>query len=514
MHGLHDSQRPWRLAWAIVLATARAPAWATPLDDPHVGGVGFSGPTTGDLAAVHWNPAALALLEGRNFRLATTFRLDSTQVARSSIDPATGRGPGARLFPEVDGSGNVQPLSWPLGPGTFIGFAINLGGRFTLALAGYSPSFQRVRYRATAGGEQPTRYHAVEVDLRNYALVPALAFRVARRLRVGAAPGFLFPTGAMVFDQDSTLAGGQAGLQSPCLGSACGAENPAAAARYDLRGDFGPFRTAPEFTLSAGLLYEFDTWTIAGAYASRPLGRGDQGVEVEVDASAITLPATLGGGSICQGQPAGATGPTDCVDGRLGYHLPHTFTAGVEWRLRRAWTLLATGRYLTFSSHDNLRIRVTGPAGSPLGSAAVPDRLILHRGFRNVLELRGSVVHEPIEGVRLAAGLRGSTGAVKPDHLGPGAVDGPTIEPSLAASIQWRWLSLSAGYAIALMLPHTVGPDASVFDPTAAVACADSGRDLGNPACQTDLEGAARPTAAGRYARVTQAFSVTAAAQF
>src|SRR5438128_4562303 len=46
-----------------LLAPARS-AVAVPLDDPNVGGIGFSGPTTGDPAAVYWNPAALGLMHG------------------------------------------------------------------------------------------------------------------------------------------------------------------------------------------------------------------------------------------------------------------------------------------------------------------------------------------------------------------------------------------------------------------------------------------------------------------
>jgi hypothetical protein len=41
---------------SILVLLAAAPAAAGVLDDPNVGGVGFGGPTTGDLTAIYWNP--------------------------------------------------------------------------------------------------------------------------------------------------------------------------------------------------------------------------------------------------------------------------------------------------------------------------------------------------------------------------------------------------------------------------------------------------------------------------
>ena len=73
------------------------------------------------------------------------------------------------------------------------------------------------------------------MDLRNVALVPALSIRFGGDFRVGFAPGFLFSTGRLMFREDLALDGGSAGLASECMpGVACDAENPRAAARYDI----------------------------------------------------------------------------------------------------------------------------------------------------------------------------------------------------------------------------------------------------------------------------------------
>src|SRR6185295_2588432 len=144
---------------------------------------------------------------------------------------------GPRSFAPVTGHNTHSPISWPPGPGTFVAVGAAIGNRFTLALAIYTPTHERASYPATADGDQPTRYHAVEVDLRNVALVPALAFRIGNDLRIGVAPGFLFSTARLVFDEDTALA-------SParlCSGIPCGTEDPRAAARYDVGSGLGVF---------------------------------------------------------------------------------------------------------------------------------------------------------------------------------------------------------------------------------------------------------------------------------
>ena len=91
---------PRRYARATTMALAAAVtastwsgdrgALAVPIDDPHIGGIGFSGPTTGDLAAIYWNPAALGLIRGINLTFAGTG--DATWRALRSIEPETSDG--------------------------------------------------------------------------------------------------------------------------------------------------------------------------------------------------------------------------------------------------------------------------------------------------------------------------------------------------------------------------------------------------------------------------------------
>ena len=71
------------LVVALLLIVAR-PAAAAPLDEPFVGGMSFDGPTSANLGAIYWNPAALGLVRG--------FQLTAGRVRRgcrpSTSEPA------------------------------------------------------------------------------------------------------------------------------------------------------------------------------------------------------------------------------------------------------------------------------------------------------------------------------------------------------------------------------------------------------------------------------------------
>ena len=491
---------------ALVLLLPAAPGRAGVLDDPNVGGVGFGGPTTGDLTAIYWNPAALGLMTGGQAMLGVSAWRSSLSVRRAPIDAAGAPG-GSRAFLPVTGHSTHNPVSWPPGPGTFVAVGAAVGNRFTLALAVYTPSFERASYPATADGEQPTRYHAVEIDLRNVALVPALAFRVGSDLRIGVAPGFLFSTGRLVFDEDTALT-------SPppmCGAQACPAESAAAAARYDVGSGLGVFQSTLSYTVAGGLHYRRGNVEVGLSVSSRPLANTGGGVEVQADRTSVTPPARLGPGTVV----CPPDHPNGCVSAHIRYDLPDIFTVGFNWHATPRLTLTTIIRWLTFSRHDQIDIRVVGPANGSLRTAGLPERLVLYRGFQDVIEGRLRVEREMAPWLRLGAALRAETGAVPRSRLSPAAVGGPALEPAVMAELRvGNWLRLTGGYALTVM-PST-GTGESVFDPTAATACASDkvGGDLTDPSCAKRISGAARPTAAGSYGLTQHTGTLTATFRF
>ena len=478
----------------LALATA-LPARATPLDDPHVGGIGFTGPTTGDLTSIYWNPAAVGLVGRHQFQVGATARLTSLGADRSAIDPASGLPGGPRALPAVNGRSDLHPLDWPLGPGAFLAAAASLGNRFTLGLATYTPYAQRVRWDP-ADGEQPNRYHAVSTDLRNLALVPALSIRLGGGVRIGAAPGFLFSVGRIVVDEDTALAGGTCGLEP------CGAENPAAAARYDVSSGLDLFDSSLAFTLGVGIHLERGRWSMGASYLTRPLGTRE-GTEVNGRHTTVTPPPRAGEVQLCPPELTGS-----CVSGHAVYRLPDVVVAGVDYRVNERFTVGAILRFLDLSQHQAIRLRIVGPASGSLRAQGLEKELVLHRGLRDVLDSRLRLITRMRDNLELATSFRVETPAVPRPSVSPAFIDGWQLEPSVALRMRVRaWLQLSAGYAFAFMPAVTVSD--SVYDPTAVQACSDAGGDLGDPACAKRAAGQARPTAAGRYRALTHSFGLT-----
>ncbi|MDX2021652.1 MAG: outer membrane protein transport protein [Deltaproteobacteria bacterium] len=475
------------LLCCVALGVARV-VLATPLDEPFVGGVGFAGPTTGDITAVYWNPAALSLLTGTEFHASGVFGTAITSVQRAPN--------GGTAFPKSNGSGTLISRPWSPGPGQFLGVGANVLGRFTLALAGYWPSYERVRYEPSSDGSLPTRYHGIDLDLRNFALVPALAIRFGKYIHLGFAPGFLFASGHFTFDDDSGINQGM-----PV------AENPTFATRYNLNAGDSTLAPNPAYTLGAGLHYKKDDWSVGIAYTSRTLGNDGDGVRLSIRDGSI---ANDSGGALQSPCPPKDNAP--CLNGELSYRLPDTFIAGATWQMNERWSFTGTARYQTFSVHNRMVLTLAAPVGSGLGENGVRSRIVLDRGFQNRLEVRGNVIRKFGPRARVGGGLRVASSAVPLDYVTPIAVDGLAFSPFAMAEVTVRAFSFRAGYAFTYMPERDVTN--SVFNPNDASTCVSSGYDLANAACKGYSQGTARPSANGRYSYNSHTLSVSLIARF
>jgi len=457
---------------AALLACAAPPALAGPLDDPHVGSLGFSSPTTGDLTAVYWNPAALGMLQGNQFMFGASLHSTHVTVDRAPIDPTTGLPGGTSVFPSASGHGLEQPMVWPPGPAGFLGVGAGVARRFALAIAAYTPFSQKLSF----GVATPTRYHLVSVDSRQLALVTGLAIELTDSLQVGIAPGLLFSYGHLVFDEDTALGGPSA-------------EDPNTAARYDLATDG---TQAPSYFVVGGIHFRRAAWEVGLAYFSSPLG-GDGTVKLSMERSQVAPPATAGTSDLCS-----TVGHSPCVSSEMRYRLPDIFTAGVTWHATSHLDAVGIVRWVRYGEYDRITIRLVGPSGTGLLGNGLPDQLVLYRGFQDSWDLRARLVHAPLRWFRWSGTLRMETSAVPEANVNAAAVDGLKFEPAMAAEFTLgRHLRIAAGYALTWMVPMTVSN--SVFNPAAAAACAQAAYDLSSPACQTRLAGQALPTAAGSY---------------
>jgi long-subunit fatty acid transport protein len=487
----------------VSLLTVTGPASAAPLDEPFVGGLSFTGPTSANLGAVYWNPAALGLVRGFQLMVAGSGRLSTIDVNRTPIDPMTGA-PDLNGMPA--GSAQARDLTYPspLGPNSYFALSTDFGGdRFTIGFATYMPYLQRVNFPLQRNGDEPTRYQVLTLDLRNVALVPALSIRFGGDFRVGFAPGFLFSTGHLSFREPIPL---------ECMpGVRCDAEDPRAAARYDIASGYGFGESKFSLTLGAGIYYRRRAVEIGVAYQSRPLGSDVAGVEVAGQRSTVVAPPLdpMGGGVL--GCPNGQAGR--CVFGDISYRLPDVWIAGATWRLRPGLELTAMVRWLRLSVHDRIDVRMSGP---PLdqGNRNLPQHVVLYRGFKDVWDTRVRVSYWWRERIRVGAMLRLETSAVDDNAVNAAAVDGLKLQPVGLIEIRiLRQLWLGGGYGVTFM--RAVDVTSSVFEPRFATECAGPpANNLASEACQARDAGRARPTAAGHYTSRTHDFGLTMTLKF
>jgi long-subunit fatty acid transport protein len=456
-------------------------AQATPLDDPHVGDAGFSGPTMGDLTAVYWNPAALGLLRGPEFVVSGSLQSTNVSVARSPIDPLTGIG--IQTFPKVRGIGKSQPIHWPPGPGGFLGVGVGLDRRFSIALAYYTPYSSRLTMQSAADGQDPTRYHLRRVAMDHTATTTGLAIHVSDSLHLGVAAGLLFPDISFAFDEDLAMRTQDA----DCGGVVCGAENPEATARLHL-GSRG--LQTPSYFISGGILFRRERFSLGISYTSRPLGtNGD--VTVALDYSNVLWPT----GMTTLPQPV-CPKYGSCYVGQLMYRLPDIANVGVTWKMNPHWAVTGIIRFIHSNDHQQIALRIISPS-TQTTTQGVLSTVPLFRGFNNAWDLRARLVYERSR-VRIGGTVRVETSAVPKAQVTAAAVDGMKLESMLATEVTlWRRLSVTASYAFMYMLPVETGN--SAFHPSSASMCAGAQGDLDTPACQERRQGLARPSAAGRY---------------
>jgi len=487
-------------------------AAASPLDDPFVGGLSFTGPTSANLGAVYWNPAALGLVRGFQLMAAVSGRLSTVDVSRVPIDQGTGI-PGGPMATTPTGSAQARDLNGPslLGPHTYFALSTDFGGdRFTIGFATYMPYLQRITYPLAPNHDEPTRYHALEIDLRNLVLVPALSIRFGE-FRIGFAPGFLFSTGHLRFAEDLAIDGRTTDPNNLCGGAPCGAENPQAAAIYDVSSGNGLGDSKFSVTLGAGLYYRRRNVEIGVSYQSHPLGSDVSGVEVAGQHTTVTLPPRdpMGGGSVltCPG------GQSDrCVFGDLSYRLPDVWIAGATWRLGPGLELTAMVRWLWLHVHDRIDVRLSGPT-LDANNHDLPQHVVLYRGFKDVWDTRLRISYWWRERIRVGAMLRLETSAVDSSAVSPGAVDGFKVQPvGLIEFRLLRWLWIGGGYGITFM--RDVDVTDSAFKPGFATTCANMNGNLADESCKARMDGRARPTAAGTYGARTQDFGVTMTLKF
>jgi hypothetical protein len=464
---------------AVALALAGGSpgrAAASPLVDPYLGGVVFTGPAHGHTTSIYYNPAALGLQGGNHFYIAGTLRLDQVDIERAPIDPATG---------EPGGSADAGATDTAeLTPGWFAGFATDFNGsRATLGIATYTPVAERF-----VAGQDAVRYHTLGGHSYEWFTTIGFAYRLSSRVVIGFAPSLVFSDLELSFARDTALEQGTPGLESACGDAACGAENPDAQETYDVES-----RSLLNLSLNLGVVVEVRPgWNVGLGFVT-PTGAFDR-LSVPTRGSVVMQAAPRDGGGTFRG------------DAAVTYRAPWQANLGGRAELPVGVDVVLGARWLGLGRQEQYDVRMYG---GDLAAGGAPEWYPRYRGLSDVFVFEAGAEGQEQAPVRLGGRLRFETGAVEPDALSPMQIAGVNLQLATGAELRLGdRLAVVLGYAIAWYPSHSVAD--SAFDPRARIDCVAS--DYSLDVCAPAREGRAIPTAAGDYSRLLHGF--TAALRF
>jgi long-subunit fatty acid transport protein len=441
----------------MLAALVAGPAHATPLVEPHVGGMVFVGPTHPHVTAIFWNPAAAGLLHGDHIYVSGAGRIDVTTVDRATISTANG---------EPSASGDLSFASadaTAISPGGFIGFVSDLNtDRITLGIGIYLPFTERY------GDAEALRYHAHGGSFYGLANTLSLSLRLAPRIIVGFGLTALIMQVDMRFSRDAAL--------ETCGTPPCDVESAAAEQRYRITTN----DLFPAISVNVGALVKLGEWYLGLSAITWPFVGDRTDISKSADVQVVT-----------------ETGEIVTGSGRVTTRLPFVLHAGARLELRPGTELVLGARWVNMNVHRLYDLRLVG---SQLRGAGIPEWLPRYRGLKNFVSLEGGIETRLSPKVRVGGRLRFETSAVERAHVTPAQVDAPKVYLMGGAELQVTpSLAVTAGYSLGLHLPQTV--DDSVFSPQAQIDCVSSGYDLDT--CAPSRLGSAIPTAAGDYSRTS-----------
>lgn len=328
----------------------------------------FSGPTTGDGAAIYQNPGAMTLVQGTQslaFGAVSAIRLNYQRDTVSAFDN--------QPFPTAD--------VFIAKPNLAVGLVTDATLRdFRFGLGVFLPIIEGASWDTEYGGRpSSTRYYALDARLAFFKIEPAVAYRITRFISVGVGMDIV---GVMLRHNVMTDFGAKIN-QMACAASAAGCSDPnMPLARED------PTYDAPTLIdgmgwgvgVFAGLLITPAPWLrIGGSFHS---GAGTVSVPVELS---VKLPQAVN--DYMSANLPTVKLPAIEADGEVETVSPMTATAGIAVDVTDRLELAADLHWIDFSSTAVMVGIVTEP--DPLGLIG-PQVLIKGRRDSFLVGLRGA----------------------------------------------------------------------------------------------------------------------------
>jgi long-subunit fatty acid transport protein len=447
------------LAFAVVIGLcARASGY--PFFAPRPVPNAIAGAADPHVAAIFYNPAALAPLRGLHLYLEGGPRLYEGSIDRSSVEGRPG------------GSARINDAGFD----AFVGLAWDLGtNSITIGLATYAPMVDLSSF-----GDSPVRYHAIDSKLVVWEQTLAAAIKISSRFFFGATANFAESWLYYKYARDAALAGGTPGVDQPgglCGAMACGLENPAAAETVRLRG----FGWGIGFTVGI-LTRPIDRLWIGLSYTSHVFNTGAApDFPIESETGARIRPA---GGAAYDGGSRVTVVLPDFI--YLATRVELTPTVDVEGSLR----------WVHYGARSQLDVKTQGGTLGQLDpTLALPPEFLLDRGLQDAFAVEASGRFRVGQKLRLSPSFVFESSAVEASAVSAAALEAPKID--LALTAEWRPRTHLVLGAHVGGTAYVLGDVSSRFHPRDQTRCVDARYDLA--ACGAVESGGGLPSASGHY---------------
>jgi hypothetical protein len=460
------------LAVLCGLAGSPRPALASPRTDPTSGRAVFTGATLPGATSIDLNPAAIGLTAIDEFYIAAMAVVDRFAIDRQNLDINTGAlTPGA----------SVHDLTFS--PGFMLAYMGHIKDRGTIAINLHSVPAEMFP------AAEALRYHTLGGSHRTWAGTIAGQLRITNDILFGVSLALQRHYLRLRYARDTALENGHGanGIDSDCLGSPCGVENPAATERYDVDVHSDSLSM---ITVNIGFVIQLakDMW-LGVAYHTPP----GLAVQNELNGTMEVTRAPRDGGDVIRGGATVYLSQPASVDSELRARI----TPELDLHVGLRWEDLSR-----LGAYD---VRGYDPKFPPAG---IPEWTERRLGFHDSLALWAGVEQvDAGETWRFGGRIGIETSSLLDNRTSPMAIAPTSLTADLGVQLRlpfWTDVIVQATYGFQYF--PTVNVRNSAFDPRDRIACIDSGYDYSTPACQAVRLGFAIPTADGDYSRMEHAF--------
>jgi len=444
------TMRRFAAALALLLLTA-APARASIL------GSIFSGPTTGDPAAVYWNPGAMPLMEGTQAILFGGLSAIRLQYARA-------------LPSAHDGSAFPTAEVFVAKPAATVGLVTDLGGMLgdlRIGLGATIPVIDGASWKETYEGRpSSTRYYAINARQVVFQISPSVGYRLNKYVSFGVGLDVIgmmlhheamVDFGAKINQMACAMTGGTCSLDSPMP-----REDPTYDARAVIDGmgwGVGAF---------AGVLVTPTPWMRMG------LGfhSGGGTVTIPVDMT-VTLPTAVTD-YMAQSMPSVKLPPIE-ASGKVKTGSPWMVMAGVSFNPTQTLELAVDLHWIDQSETSTMVADVLRTSSTLVGDQV----LVKQRDDVFLVGLRTQ--YRLLRSLATALRLEYENNTRPERFTTPVSIDYHKL--SFHVGLAWqvaRWLVLTLEYGHFFLLPRDVG-ESEFYPRSQAISPVEQGFDKPSP---------------------------------